>query len=101
MADGVVFAIFVEVRRKLGVFNVEIVAKERTQVGAAVLGLGQQLYAIAGAQDQPLVNARMLGETLQGIGQSRFRDRQTLPHFDRRAVVIDADELKVHDCANL
>ena len=67
MSDGIIFAVFVEVRLQLGVLHVEIVAEESAQVGAAVLGLGQQFHAIAGAQDESFVNAGMLRETLQGI----------------------------------
>ena len=43
----------------------------------------------------------MLGQSLAGLRQARFRNGQALAHLDRRGLVIDADELKSHEVINL
>ena len=101
MADGVFLAEFVEVRVEFFGGQMEVVVQESAQVGVAVGGVGHDLHAIAGGDDHALFDPGIGVEIAAGIGQARLRDRQALAHFERRALVIHANELESHEAANL
>ena len=101
VTDGLIFAKFVEMTFKLAEIDLEILAQEFTQVAGAVLHVGDKFNAVASGDDHALGHSGMLGQFLAGLRQSRFRNGQALAHLDRRGLVIDADELELHDAINL
>src|ERR1700674_1240668 len=101
MTDGFLLAVFVEVGLVIGGIKEKVVSQKSAQVSAAVSCLRPQFDTVAGAQDQTFVHAGMFRQTFQSFGKSRLRNRPPLPDFHRRGLVIDPDELKVHDWTNL
>ena len=101
VADRVFLAEFVEMRVEFVGGEVKVVVQESAQVGVAVGGVGDDLHAIAGGDDHALFDSGIGVEIAAGIGQARLRDRQALAHFERRALVIHANELESHEAANL
>jgi hypothetical protein len=63
--------------------------------------MSDHFHAIAGGNNHALFHARMRSKIAAAIGQTRFRDRQSLTQFERRALVIHANELVSHEAANL
>jgi hypothetical protein len=97
MTNGLLLAVFIEMGLVIGGIEEKVISEKSAQVGATVSCLRPQFDAIAGAQDQPFVHARMSGQALQSFRKTRLWDRQPLPYFYRCGFVIDPDELKVHD----
>ena len=95
------FAKFVEMRVEFVSREMKVVVQESAQVGVAVGGVGHDLHAIAGGDDHAFFDPGIGGELAAGVGQARLRDRQALADFERRALVIHANELKSHEAANL
>ena len=93
--------VFIKVRLVVRGTQSKILVQEALQIRAAVSRLRQHFHAITGGKNQPFIHPRMFGQAPQRIRQMRLRDRQPLSHFDRRADVIDADELQIHDCTKL
>ena len=79
----------------------KVVVQKSTQIGRAVGGMRNHFHAIAGGKNQALFDSRVRSEIAACIRQLGFRDRQALPHFQGRAVVIHADELVSHEATNL
>ena len=75
----------------------KVITHKAAQVHGSIFRLSQDFYAIAGRQDQPLVNSRVLCQPLDGLMQLRIRNGQALTHFDRCGLMVHADELKLHD----
>ena len=101
VADRFIFAKFVEMTFELAEIDLEILAQEFAQIARAILHVGDEFHAVAGGNDHALGNGGMLGQSLAGLGQARFGNRQALAHFDRRGLVIHADELESHEAINL
>ncbi len=75
--------------------------QEPAQIGSSILGGGQDLYAVARAQNHAFIDAGVLSQALAGVGQTGFGNRQPLAHLHRCAVVVHADELQLHEEMNL
>ncbi len=101
MTDGVLLAKFVKMRIELVGIEMEVVVEKSAKIGVPVAGMGDDLDAIAGRDNHAFFDAGIGGEIAAGIGQTRFRDGQALADFERRALVIHANELESHDAANL
>ena len=101
MTDRFALAIFIQVRLILRWIELEILAQKPAQIGGAVLSLSQHLHAIARTQDQTFVHSGVFCQAAHRVRQTGFRDGQPLTHFDRRAIVVHPDELKIHDWTNL
>jgi len=94
MPDCVALAVFVHMRLEVGLTNLKIVVQEfdhaqcgRLQAGAdlriflidAILH-SQNLYAVAGRQDQRFANSWLMGQRARRVGEPMPRDRQPLAH---------------------
>src|SRR3989475_1107717 len=99
--DGFPLPIFLKGRPILRWIKLEILTQKPAQIGGAVLSLSQHLHAIAGTQDQTFVHSGVFCQAAHRIWQTGFWDGQPLTHFDRRAIVVHPDELKIHDWTNL
>jgi len=92
---------FVEVGVEFLRIHVKIIVEKSAQIGGAVRGVSNNLYAIAGGDHHALFDPGISAEISANIGQTRFRDGQTFAYLDRSAVVIHANELESHEAANL
>ena len=101
MADGFIFAKFVEMTFKWAEVGFEIFAEEFAQVASAVLHVGDEFDTIAGGDDHAFGDCRMLGQSLASLRQARLGNGQALAHLDRRGLVVDANELESHEVINL
>jgi len=91
----------IQMRIQFGGGKVKVVVQKAAQVRRAVAGVSDHFHAIAGGNNHALFHAGMRGEIAAAIRKLRFRNRQSLPHFERSALVIHADELISHEAANL
>jgi hypothetical protein len=82
-------------------FEVKVIVQESAQIGVAVGGVGDDLNPIAGGNHHAFFDPRIGCQLAAGVGQALLRDGEALAHFERRALVIDADELVSHEAANL
>src|SRR5437660_548501 len=80
--------------------HAEVAAQESAQV-TSLLSAGEHLYAIASGEHHAFINSRLLDQRADGIRQLCLRDGKPLAHVQRCAVVVHADELKVHCAINL
>jgi len=71
------------------------------QVTCAVVGLCQNLYAIAGGKYQTFIHSGMLDQTLHGVRHTRLRNREALAHLQRSRCMVHADELEPQERTNL
>ena len=101
MPDRVFLAKFVQVGIQFFRLQMKMVVQKSAQIGVAVGGVRDDLDAVAGRDDHALFDAGVGRQLAAGIGQARFRDRQPLADFERRALVIHANELESHEAANL
>ena len=99
MPHRVFLAEFVQVRVEFFRLQMKVLVQESAQVGVAVGGVGHDLHAVAGGDDHAFFDPRIGPEIAAGIGQARLRDRQALAHFERRALVIHANELESHNAS--
>ena len=60
MTNGFALAIFIKVRLEFGGIELKIFAQKTAQIGAAILGLRQQFHPVAGGENQPFFDTRML-----------------------------------------
>src|SRR6266481_509060 len=70
------------------------------QVGF-LLRRGQHLNAVAGREHHPLFRSRLLHQIANSLRQAGLGNGEPLPHFQRSAVMVYANELKVHGETNL
>ena len=77
------------------------IVKKAAQIGRSVGSVRDHFDAVAGGDDHPLFDSGMSGKIAATVGQARLRDRQSLAHFERRALVIHANELVSHEAVNL
>ena len=98
--DRIAFAVFIKVRLVVRWIQLKVVAEKGTQVHHTIFRLRQHFHPVTGRQDDPFIHARMPRQALQCLGQSRLGDGQSLPHLDRRRLVVHPDELKLHDWTN-
>ena len=101
VADRIFPAEFVKVRIEFFPLQMKMIAQKSAEVGGAVGGVGHNLDAIAGGNHDPLFDPGIGSELAARVGQTRFRDRHALAHFERSAFVIHANELESHEAANL
>jgi hypothetical protein len=101
VADNFFVAKFVKMSVEFVGGEVEVVVKESAEVGGAVGGLGDDLYAIAGGDDEGFFNTRVGSEIAAGVGQAGLGYGEALADFERGAHVIHADELISHEAVNL
>ena len=78
----------------------EVAAQELAQVGS-LAAAGEQLDPVAGGEHHAFIHSWLLHQGANGIGQSCLRDGQPLPHIERCAVVVHANELKIHHAIKL
>src|SRR5690349_671247 len=100
MADSVTLLEFINMRVQCRWAHFEVAPQKSTQVGA-LFGAGEHLHAIASREHHSLIHARLLHQRTDGIRQLRLRNSKPLAHLQRRAVVVHADEVKVHGAINL
>src|SRR5581483_4025441 len=80
--------------------NAEVATQKAAQV-STLLGAGEDLHAIAGGEHYAFVHTGLLYQATDCVWQLRFRNSKPLPHLKRRAVVVHANEVKVHGAINL
>src|SRR5882724_399031 len=91
---------FVDMRIERGGIHPKITAQKSAQIGA-LLGAGNYLDAIASGKHHAFVHAGLLHQAANRVRQLRLRHSQPLTHLKRRAVVVYADNVKVHGAINL
>ena len=101
MPHRIFLAEFIEVRVEFFRRQMKMVVQKSAQVGVPVGGVRDDLDAVASRDHHRLFDSRIRRQIAAGIRQARFRDRQPLPHFQRSALVIHADELESHEAPNL
>ena len=79
----------------------KVIVQESAKIGVPVGGVRDHLDPVTGRDHHPLFNSWVSRQLAAGVGQARFRDGQPLADFERRALVIHADELESHEAANL
>ena len=79
----------------------KVIVQESAEVGVAVGGVRHNLHAIAGGDDHAFFNTGVGIEIAASVRHARFGDGQALAQFERRALVIHANELESHEAANL
>jgi len=80
--------------------QMEMIVEEATKIGRSVGRVSNHFHTVAGGNDHALFNSGVSAEIAATIGQARVRNRQALPHFERGALVVHADQLVSH-AANL
>src|SRR5215472_1032900 len=85
MADGVLGAMFVDIRLEFGGRDLKIVGKE-----------GEQIGAIAGGDYQGLFHIRELSQPRDSVRQANFRNGKPLADLQGSAAMVDADEMEDH-----
>ena len=67
--------------------------EEAGEVGGGGLFLeGEELYAVAGGEDEAFADAGLVEEAARGVGEARGGDGEALADLDGRGVVVDAEE---------
>ena len=95
VADGFAVAILVEVRAQGGGGDGEVLVEEFEEIWSAFLDWilnCEELYAVAGRENEGLADALDGGERTGGVGEARWGDGEALANFERRGVVVDAEE---------
>ena len=101
MPHRIFFSKFIQMRIQFFRCEMKVIVQKSAQVGRSVRRVRDHFHAIARGNNHSLLDSRMGREIAAAIRQARLRDRQTLPHFERRAVVIHANELISHEATNL
>ncbi len=100
MANGFPLPEFVEVRLEVDRIDVKVFVQKAAQIYGLPGTGGQQLDAVASRNNQPFLDAGMLRQELMRLGQAALGNREPLPNFDGRGLVVDPDKLQHHDCTN-
>ena len=101
MAHRVFLTEFVEMSIEHAGIQVEVVVQESAKISVTIHRVRDDLDAVAGRDHHTLFDSGIGGQLAAGIGQARFRDRQPLADFERRALMIQTDELVSHEVPNL
>src|SRR6185503_6469418 len=102
MADGLLIAVLVDVRREKDLVQAEVVMQKLGEVGLRRLDGGEDLDAVAGGDDHALADAGLRCEGAGGVGEIVARDGDAFAQFDWRGFVVDADEDELaHGAPNL
>ena len=101
MANHILLAILVEIAVEFRRIELKKLPNEAAQVRGSVDRSRQNLHAVARGQDHAFFDAGLLRQAFAGVGQPRVGEREALAYLHRRALVIDADELKIHEDTNL
>ena len=100
VAHGFALLKFIDMGIKRRGTHPKIAAQKSPQVGA-LLGTGDHLNAVACGKHHAFIHAGLLHQAADGVRQLRFRHSQPLTHLKRSAVVVHADNVKVHGAINL
>src|ERR1035437_8256578 len=96
MPDGLLITMFVEVRGQQLWIEAEMPMQEAGYIcGGGVAG-GQNLPAVAGGDNHALGHSWHGGQGAGGLRQMLARYGDALAQFNRRGLVIDADEDQGH-----
>jgi hypothetical protein len=101
MKDGIFLLILIQMWLESSRLDFEVVVKKCPKIAASVFGLRQNFHAVAGRENQPLIHAGMLHQSLDGIGKARLGDGEALAHLQRSRGVVHSDELKLHERTSL
>ena len=96
VAHCLFFAKLVQVRIQFSRGQMKVIVQKSAKVSTSVRCMRDHFHAIARGNNHAFLNARVRGEIAAAVGQVLFRYRQALPHFERRALVIHANELVSH-----
>src|SRR4029077_2707855 len=80
--------------------HAEIISQKAAQIGG-LLNAGDHFHAIAGRKHHALVHAGLLHQAADGVRKLGLRDSKPLTHLQGRAVVVHADDAKIHGAINL
>ena len=97
----IAIAMFVEVLAIGRRIEAVELAQKPVQVGGAVRGARDQFHPVAGGNDHALLDTGIGRQALRRFRQASLGNGEPLPHFDRRGLVIHADDDEVHDAMNL
>ena len=67
----------------------------------SLLGAGDYLNAVTCGKHHAFIHAGLLHQAADGVRQLRFRHSEPFAHLKRCAVVVHADNVKVHGAINL
>src|ERR1044071_4895159 len=85
---------------KRGWTHPKIIPQKAAQIGG-LPDAGHHLHAVTGGEHHSFIHAGLLYQAADGVRQLRLRDSKPLAHFQRRAVVVHADDTKVHGAITL
>ena len=101
MANRVLVAVLIDVRREEIGVEIEVAMQEGGEVGVGRFEGGENLDAITGGDNHALGDAGGSGEGAGGLGQIVAGDGDALAQLDGRGLVVDADEGERHWAPNL
>ena len=96
MADGLLVAVLVEVRREDRGLDAELAREKRCNRSAVGFHNRDQLHAIAGGDDHALRDSGSSGESARGLGQFVAADGDLLAQRDGRGFMVHANERERH-----
>src|SRR5215467_12300298 len=100
VAHGFALLKFIDMRSQKIRAYAKVDVEKASQVGV-LPGAGEHLHAVAGGEDHTFFDARLLHQGADRVRQLRVSHRQAFAYLKRRAVVVYADEMKVHGAKNL
>jgi hypothetical protein len=93
---GVLLAELVKMRVERTGVHVKVIAQESAKIGVSVHSERDDLDAVAGRDHHTLFDSRISCQLSAGIRQARLRDGQPLADFQRRALMVQSNELISH-----